>query len=300
MTFFKKFLAFNSKDTTSHDLTSLAFLQSPVATVVTDEKGTIYNVNSSFTELMGYTQRDSIGENMSILKSGEYNHSFYKTLYAELVNLNKYTIEIKNRCKDGTIRLFNECIVAIQSANKKYYVVTFEDITEQRKLSQRYQYLATHDPLTGLANRTLLQDRFDHALLNATRSGKKIAVIMCDLNEFKELNDTYGHGIGDITLQKVANKLQACVRAGDTISRYGGDEFVIILEQIKEVKEVENIINLLKMEFPYAFKINSETYEVGMSIGYSCFPEGGTTFEQLTSQADMKMYREKDLYYGVI
>ena len=298
MKFLKRFFTFGKDKIEPQDLSSLAFSQSPMATAVTDEKGTIANINSSFTELTGYTELDIIGENMSILKSGKHDNAFYKMFYKKINELDKYTLELENRCKDGTVLLFKASISKIQSSQTQYYIVVFEDITEQNKLSQRHQYLATHDPLTGLANRMLLNDRFNHAVYNATRSRKKLAVLMCDLNEFKQINDTYGHHVGDMTLQKVAKKLKNLVREGDTIARCGGDEFIVILEQLESVDEIEKVVNVLKFEFPLILDLDNESYEIGMSIGYSHFPQEGTTLEQLTSQADRKMYKDKDRYYG--
>lgn len=300
MEFFKSLFSKYSKDMSSQDLSSLAFLQSPVAMLLTDDKGTILNINHSFTELMGYTKTDVIGERMSLMKSGEYNNAFYKSFYNNLNTTEKHNLEIYNRCKDGQLMLMNEQIVHISSNGHKYFIVTLEDITEQKKCSERYQYLATHDPLTGLANRMLLEDRFDHAILNATRSAKKLAILMCDLNEFKKLNDRYGHNFGDLVLQTVAKKLKDSVRINDTIARYGGDEFILILEQIEDIDEVKNVVNVLNSVFPMPLEINNEVCEIGMSIGYSCFPEEGTTFNQLTDQADAKMYVEKDRYYGML
>lgn len=299
MAFFKKLFSNYLKDTTSQDLSALVFLQSPAAMLLIDDKGTIFNINNSFTELTGYTQIDVIGERMSLMKSGEYSNAFYKSFYNKLNETGKYNLEIYNKCKDGQLMLMNERIMHINSDGDKYFIVTLEDITEQKKLAKRYQHLATHDPLTGLANRTLLEDRFSHATLNATRSSKKLAILMCDLNEFKKINDKYGHNFGDLVLQTVAKKLKESVRDSDTVARYGGDEFILILEQLENIDEVKNVINVLNSVFPIPLEINNKVCEIGMSIGYSCFPEEGTTFNQLTDQADAKMYAEKDLYYGM-
>ena len=300
MAFFKSLFSKYSKDTSSKDLLSLAFLQNPVAMLLTNDKGTILNINHAFTQLTGYGQIDVIGECMSLMKSGEYNNAFYKSFYYKLNTAGKHNLEIYNRCKDGKIMLMNEQIVHFSSNGDKHFIVTLEDITEQKKSSARYQHLATHDPLTGLANRTLLEDRFDHAILNAKRSAKKLAILMCDLNEFKQLNDTYGHNFGDLVLQTVAKKLKESVRTSDTIARYGGDEFMLIIEQLENIDEVKNVINVLNSVFPITLEINNEVCEIGMSIGYSYFPEEGTTFNQLTDQADANMYAEKDRYYGML
>ena len=287
------------KNTSSQDLSLLAFSQTPVATVLTDLEGTILNINHSFTSLTGYTPSDIKGHKMSLLKSGEYNNAFYKSFYTKLNSSKTHALEIYNRCKNDQVLLMKEKIVHIQSNGAHYYIVTLEDITEQKKQSDRFQHLAMHDMLTGLPNRTLLRDRFSHARLNATRNGKKLAILMCDLNEFKEINDTYGHNAGDVTLKSIAEKLEESLRTSDTIARYGGDEFVIILEQINNMDEVSNIINTLNSSFPLTIDTADGTFEVCLSIGYSLFPNNGTTFDQLLNSADDKMYKEKERYYGL-
>ncbi|MDB2562301.1 sensor domain-containing diguanylate cyclase [Sulfurimonas sp.] len=299
VSFFKNMFNNTPDYITSENLSSLAFLQSPIAMVLTDENGTIFQINHAFTQLTGYTQSDVIDENMSLLKSGEYTHAFYRSFYEKLLKTKKHKLEIYNRCKNGELMLMSESISHITSNESHYCIVTLEDITEQKRLSERYQYLATHDPLTGLANRTLFEDRFSHATLNAARSRKKLAILMCDLNEFKQINDTFGHNFGDLVLQQTAQRLKTAVRSSDTIARYGGDEFILILENLEDVHEIDTIVNSCKASFPMSLDINNGKCEIGISIGYACFPEEGTTLEQLTSQADTKMYKEKDYFYGI-
>ena len=195
--------------------------------------------------------------------------------------------------------MIKEHINSLQIGISNYFVVTLEDITEQKKLVERNQYLATHDPLTGLANRTLFEDRFSHATLNAVRLRKKVAILMCDVNEFKGINDNFGHSFGDLVLQKIAKKLQATIRSSDTIARYGGDEFVIILEQLNTTQDAQKLLESCKSNFPLQVTKEQQTCEVHMSIGYASFPEDGTTLKQLMDHADRKMYQAKDLFYGI-
>ena len=285
-------------NTSSQDLSLQAFLQSPVATVITDLQGMILNINHSFTKLTGYSELDVKDQKMSLLKSGEHNNAFYKSFLNKLMINSSYEIEIHNRCKSGQILLMSEKIVKANCNKSSYFIITLEDITEQKKISERYQHLAMHDMLTGLPNRTLLKDRFSHALSNAVRSSKKLAILMCDLNEFKQINDTYGHNIGDFALKATAKMLQKNLRISDTISRYGGDEFVVILEQINSVKEVDNVVDTLNTIFPLKIEVRGNNFDISMSVGYSLFPQDGTTFEQLLDLADRKMYIKKDSYYG--
>lgn len=279
-------------------LSSLVYMQTPIATVLTDRNGVILNVNSAFQTLTGHTRSEILGERMSVLKSGQHSHDFYKHFWQKLMESGQVNHEICNRCKDGTVLLMREQIVSIKKYGKEYFLVLLEDITEQKKLLENYLHLATHDPLTGLANRTLLQDRFSHACSNAIRNGKKIGFVICDLDEFKQCNDKYGHSFGDEVLKEVAKKLKEHVRSSDTVARYGGDEFILILEQIGEVDEVCKVVNALESTFPISFSINDKdidiSIDINMSIGSACFPDEGTTFDQLLSLADFKMYKEKN------
>lgn len=297
MAFFRKLFHINSYPKQSKELSSLAFMQNPLAMLITDEKGNILNINDAFTQLTGYSEIDIVDQKMSLLKSGEYNHSFYKSFFEKLLQTGKHHLEIYNKCQDGSLKLMNERIVKIKTNEMVYYLITLEDITERKKLAERYQHLATHDPLTGLANRTLLEDRFKHALLNAQRTSKKLAILMCDLNKFKQLNDTYGHAFGDIALKSVAHKLSDYVRASDTIARFGGDEFTLILEQVEDRHDIEKFIDSLKVNFPMPLTCRDEVCEVNISIGYACFPDDGVTFNQLVHHADTKMYEEKNNFH---
>jgi len=274
------------------------FLHAPVPTVITDETGVIVMCNGSFSDLTGYAADEAEGERMSLLKSGRHDHAFYREMWDKLTAEGAFEGEIWCRHKDRSLILLSEKIRRIFHDERYYYIGMLEDITERKKLTQRYQHLATHDALTGLANRILLQDRFSHAALNATRNGKKVGLLMCDLNSFKRINDTYGHNFGDTVLREVSKRLTQFVRISDTVARYGGDEFMLILEQIEHSDEVLKVVEQLNTIFPITHEIGGQRYKVGISVGYACFPDEGASLEQLVAQADAKMYRAKERYRG--
>ncbi|NOR57676.1 MAG: PAS domain S-box protein, partial [Sulfurimonas sp.] len=171
-----------SKEKISFDeLNSLAFLSSPIATLLVDEKGMILMVNHVFSQLTGYAKREVVGKNMSLLKSGTYNNAFYQAFWTRMSQTMQHDYEILNRCKDNTVILMRERIMRIDKGTKKYFVVTIEDITEDKKQVEKQHYLAMHDALTGLANRTLLNDRFTHTRLNTVSKGNKMGVLVCDI-----------------------------------------------------------------------------------------------------------------------
>jgi len=277
----------------------MAFNSLPIATLVVTNSGKIVEVNHKFLTLLGYKSKDVIGENMSLFKSGEHDALFYKNLWEKLLQSETHSFEIYNRCKDGRVLLFKEQVQLVKrSSDEDFFIITLEDITQQKKQESRQLHLATHDPLTGLANRALLNDRYQHAILNAKRSHSKLGVMICDLNEFKQINDEYGHTFGDEVLKNVASRLEEFVRESDTVSRYGGDEFIIIFEQINNNTVVDEMYASLMRKLHFDMEYNGNTCDVSASLGYACFPEEGTTFEQLVNVADMKMYNAKKAYYG--
>jgi diguanylate cyclase (GGDEF)-like protein len=154
-------------------------------------------------------------------------------------------------------------------------------------------YLANHDSLTGLANRYLLMDRLKHALNQAKRSGSKLAVIFMDLDEFKPVNDIYGHDFGDKLLKSVSERLLACIRKGDTLARRSGDEFILVLESVEDDETIKMVIEKIKDAFESNFKINQVELNVRMSIGFSIYPDDASDDDELLNIADQRMYKNK-------
>ena len=160
-------------------------------------------------------------------------------------------------------------------------------------MADRLFYLANHDVLTGLANRNLLTDRLSHAIAQTDRQHRQLAVLFLDLESFKAVNDTYGHDAGDSILKRVAERLRACVRAGDTIARLGGDEFVPILENIDHQEDVDHVVQKIKNGFEQYFRVKSHAIRIGVSVGMAIYPRDGKNLETLLSHADLTMYDDK-------
>jgi len=161
------------------------------------------------------------------------------------------------------------------------------------EMADRLFYLANHDALTGLANRNLLTDRLNHAIAQTNRQHRQLAVLFLDLESFKAVNDTYGHDAGDSVLKRVAERLRACVRAGDTIARLGGDEFILILENIYAQQDVDHVVEKIKSAFEQSFNVHSHSITVGVSVGIAIYPRDGNSLEALLSHADLVMYDDK-------
>lgn len=164
---------------------------------------------------------------------------------------------------------------------------------KRMEMADRLFYLANHDILTGLANRNLLNDRLNHAIARTNRQHRQLAVLFLDLEAFKAVNDTYGHDAGDSILKRVAERLRACVRAGDTIARLGGDEFVLILENIFLQEDVGRVIEKIKNGFKQSFSVNSHIIKIGVSVGMAIYPRDGKNLEALLNHADLSMYNDK-------
>ncbi|MDY0327238.1 MAG: EAL domain-containing protein [Arcobacteraceae bacterium] len=174
------------------------------------------------------------------------------------------------------------------------FLALARDITERQNIEKRIEFMAHHDTLTGLPNRVLLQDRADRIIAQSKRNISKSAILFIDLDGFKTINDSLGHSFGDIVLKTVAYRLQSCIRATDTLSRHGGDEFVIIIPEINHKDEVEIIAKKIIQEFKKTFEINHQLLSTSASIGIAIYPEHGKNFEQLLQNSDSAMYKAKE------
>ena len=174
-----------------------------------------------------------------------------------------------------------------------YARLYFRNEMERTQMTVRLFHLANHDALTGLANRNLLYDRLSHAIKQTARQQGQLAILFLDLVDFKDVNDSYGHDAGDGVLKRVAERLRACVRAGDTIVRLGGDEFVLVLENIASLEDVDHVVEKIKMDFEQPFEVGSQVIKLGISIGTAIYPRDGTDMDALISYADSSMYRDK-------
>ncbi|MDP1784716.1 MAG: diguanylate cyclase [Sulfuricurvum sp.] len=272
------------------------FHHSPIAQCVSDDNGVIQYANQAFTELTGYPSEELIGTNLSLLTSVKNDYNFFKQFWETLLNDKTFSGKIWNQHKDGLHALHAVTVTPIQF-DKNYYLSTHINVTDESELQERYHYLAYHDPHTGLANRSLFEDRLEHAIKNASRGGYSVGIIFCDLNEFKQINDDFGHLTGDDVLVEVAKRIKSFFRINDTVARFGGDEFVIVVENLANEMELTRLAETL------ARKITEPLSELKLSltasIGTASFPKDGLTKEQLLKIADDKMYHNKNKFYGL-
>ncbi len=285
----------NNRNLKSLEMSSAVFKHTMDGVLITDAQNRIKHVNDSFVDITGYSPEDVIGKSPKIFKSGNHNKHFYEQMWDKLSIDGYWQGEITNRRKNGEIYIEWLSVNTIKNANDEIenFIGIFSDVTHQRKDAQEHAYLATHDPLTGLSNRLLLNDRLDHAIKHAARFNKCVAAIFCDLDNFKPINDTYGHSAGDEILKSVATELSEVLRNEDMVCRFGGDEFVILIEELDNFNYLQNVLDRIKMITQKTFTIEETQLKVSMSIGAAIYPTDAGTPETLLKGADEAMYRSK-------
>ena len=268
------------------------------AIVITDSNGIIVWVNHAFTMMTGYSKEEALGKNPRLLKSGKQPERYYANLWSTISSGKVWRGELVNRRKDGTTYAEEMTITPVtqhvgNTANR-YFVAIKQDITQRKDAEKQVRYLAYYDALTGLPNRTLLQDRLATALAGARRHKDKIAVLFFDLDRFKDINDSLGHSVGDLLLQEVAERLKTWAREQDTVARVGGDEFLIVLTRLKDLTDVTLAAKRLMDAMTHEFVVQGHPVSVSYSLGIGIFPEHGGDSETLIKNADAAMCCAKE------
>lgn len=263
--------------------------------MVTDAQGQIVSVNPAFTSITGHTAEEVIGKNPRLLQSGRHDKQFYKAMWATLVETGRWHGEIWDRRKNGAAYPAWLTISAVKDERGRtsHYASTFTDITVHKEAEERLGYLATHDPLTGLANRALFRDRLTQAVAFARREKRTAAVMLLDLDRFKPINDTLGHATGDVVLQEVAKRLRGCLRDSDSAARLGGDEFAVLLSTVSGSQGAVVVAQRMLQAIAQPFIFGARECAVTASIGISLYPTHAENAEALLSNADSAMYRAK-------
>ena len=273
------------------------FERSMEGILVTDANKKIIMVNKAFTITTGFTQEEAFGKKPSeLINSGVHDQNFYQKI-ADAVRLNGFWQgEIWNRRKNGEIypELLSISTVTNEFNEVTHYTGIFTDLTVLKKSEQKLEFLAHHDPLTSLPNRVLLLYRLQHGLESAQRNQKQLALMMLDLDNFKHVNDSFGHLAGDDLLQQVAERLSKRLRKMDTVARLGGDEFTLVLTDISDVEDAGRLAKIIIDDLSEPFHLNAYgEVRIGASIGISLFPENSDTPEILLQQSDTALYLAK-------
>ena len=266
------------------------------AILYTDHNSRILYVNPAFEITTGYLQEEVLGKNPSILQSGYHNSDFYKSFWKDIKEKGFWKGEIWNKRKNGEIypEWLTISIITNENGEITNYVSVFSDITDRKQKEEQIQKLANYDVLTGTANRYLLTQEFERFMEIANKHHQMLAVLFLDLDRFTLINETLGHNYGDLLLKKVAARIKWGLKGKDLIARFGGDEFVIVLPNIKHEKEAVQMANNILLALKEPFLLNDKEVYATTSIGISIYPDNGENLDVLIKNALKGMYKVKD------
>ncbi|MDF1759517.1 MAG: diguanylate cyclase [Coxiellaceae bacterium] len=271
----------------------IALTAIPESVVITDANNKIIFVNRAYTEVTGYTFDEVKGKNPSVASSGKQDKAFYKTLWTSLQQTGRWQGELWNRRKDGELypEWLSISVIKDKHKNITNHIAIFSDITSRKAAEETIKHYAYYDPLTDLPNRRFFLERVSQAIQYAKRNKDKLAVMFIDLDHFKQINDTHGHDIGDLYLCAFTRTVKDRLREVDTLSRFGGDEFVILLTSINDCQTALTIAE--KILAIKSITAGDQTLSVSCSIGIACYPDHGEDTEALITAADKAMYQIK-------
>jgi diguanylate cyclase (GGDEF)-like protein/PAS domain S-box-containing protein len=281
-------------------IAAIAF-ETPEPMVVMDAEGAILRANTAFSRTTGYSQEEALGKKFNFLQSGRHPPEFFAELWQQVRGTGHWQGEIWDRRKNGEVYPKWTTISSVRDRGGEisHYVGSFSDISERKEHAEEISRLAYYDSLTALPNRQLMMDRLKRAMHHAGRSGRFGAVLFLDLDNFKNINDTLGHDEGDKLLQEAAQRLRACVREEDTVARFGGDEFVVVLEELEGPREraavlAKTVTDKLLAALARPFLLQGREYPCSASIGVALWrgdPQGDPN--ELLKRADLAMYEAK-------
>ena len=264
--------------------------------ITVNEQGVIETANPAVERMFGYGSHKLTGQHIGTLMGDgwrDQHDTLFREFLAGAARMMGRSVEGLGRRADGRLFPLEISVSELRHGKGRLFTGILRDISERKENEERIKRLAHHDALTGLPNRNLLNDRINHALARVRRHGGRMAVLYVDLDRFKPINDTLGHEAGDLVLRQVAARLSTCIRSSDTVSRVGGDEFVVVVEEVGRPGEAamvaRKIIDTLSAPVFYL----DHACQVGASIGIAVFPDDGTTMEDVCKAADIAMYRVK-------
>lgn len=276
-------------------LAERAFQHAAEGILVTDAEARILSVNPAFETITGYPAEEVLGENPRLLQSGRHSASEYRNLWAALLSVGQWRGELWNRRKNGALYPQWSTISAVRDEQGAitHFVGIFSDISNAKAAQERIDFLAHHDALTGLPNRSLVRERLIHALAAARRESKSVALLFIDLDRFKTVNDTLGHPAGDELLSEAGRRMSGVLRESDTLARIGGDEFVLLLEAPADADDATRVARKLLKVMGSPVQIAGQALVVTASIGISLYPNDGEDADTLIRHADRAMYEAK-------
>ena len=275
---------------------AIFFENSNEGIIITDSKAKIVSTNRAFSKITGYRQNEVIGKKTSILNSGIHDKNFFENMWESLKNHSTWQGEIWNKRKNGEI--YPEWLSIAKALNPKYneefYIAIFTDISSLKEADKKIHFYANHDVLTKLANRVQFESHLKSTIESCKRRNSKIALFFADLDKFKDVNDTYGHTVGDEMLKTVAKRLEQSIRKEDFIARLGGDEFVLIIKDVKNSEDMITLACKLNENIKEPITLDDKVFFMTLSIGISIFPDHGKDSEDLIKNSDAAMYVVKE------
>ena len=281
----------------SLQLAAQVYQNSAEGMVITDSKKRIVAINAAYTQITGYTLDEVVGTKPEIFSEEHMIRGFLDEVMQALKVTGHWQGEVWDKRKNGEAYVTLMSINAIRNKNGSphRYLALFSDITEKKKSEDLIWRQANYDVLTGLPNRHMFQERLQQEIKRSSRAESQLSLLLIDLDQFKEVNDTLGHASGDILLQEAAQRISSCVRETDTVARLGGDEFTVILSQLTDANHVELISKSIITKLADPFYLNGEVVYVSASIGITFYPQDAIDMESLIKNADQAMYVAKSL-----
>lgn len=274
-----------------------AFQRTTESIIITDRENRIVEVNPAFLSMTGYREEDILGHSPNIFSSGSTPHETFESMWSALSEIGHWHGEVVNRRADG---VEFPAWLNISSARDEFgqvenYIASYTDISDRKAAAAELLHLAHHDLLTGLSNRVALESQMEHAFVCARRDGTQVAVLLLDMDNFKQVNDSLGHHIGDQLLIQIASRLRESVRASDIVARLGGDEFVVVLLDVDKVLSISTIASKLLRCLSDSYRVGAHTLYSTPSIGIGVYPADGDNWETLLKNADSAMYHAKSM-----
>ncbi|WP_458701166.1 EAL domain-containing protein [Sulfurospirillum sp. 1307] len=277
-------------------LAKSVFDNSKEGIVIVDRKMHVRDINKGFTEILGYSKDEVLNKNIELFISINYGREFYKAMLVEVNQKGFWQGEVFGKRKNQEIfpKWLNINTIKDEAGKIIYYVGIFSDISMIKKSEEKLEFLAHHDHLTKLPNRLLISENLKQAIKRANRKKSKVAIIFLDLDNFKTINDTFGHSYGDEVLLNISARLKEVLREQDSVGRLGGDEFIILIEDFQEISNLEPVLEKIISVFKKPILINNNSFKISGSLGISVFPDDGRNIESLIKHADAAMYSAKD------